>query len=258
MCCTRSVYSWDVVITKIAGKLFLDKRDDSEFGQFLFFLPFLILSVNIHKEGSLLDLLTVNETAADPPQEEGSSINSPRNLALEALFINHNFSQQVLRMVRHLFHAVFTQKEAIFIFYEYGRMVVDSDNWRCSQCMHRFISDYFQSLFLFLNRFLNIFPERGLLQVPRREPVRDRRGRGRGGVRRLPLPCLGPWQRPQARCPVRARRCFVWPERRDPVHEHQSSQRVGPTRESLDHSILVNRGQANVFMKSITDLRLQT
>jgi translation initiation factor 3 subunit D len=75
MCCTRSVYSWDVVITKIAGKLFLDKRDDSEF-----------------------DLLTVNETAADPPQEEGSSINSPRNLALEALFINHNFSQQVLRM----------------------------------------------------------------------------------------------------------------------------------------------------------------
>jgi hypothetical protein len=43
-------------------------------------------------------LLTVNETASEPPQEEGTSINSPRNLALEALFVNHNFSQQVLRM----------------------------------------------------------------------------------------------------------------------------------------------------------------
>ncbi len=43
------------------------------------------------------DLLTVSETAAEPPQDEGSSLNSPRNLALEATFINHNFSQQVLK-----------------------------------------------------------------------------------------------------------------------------------------------------------------
>ncbi|CAG0888523.1 unnamed protein product [Darwinula stevensoni] len=75
MCCTRSVYSWDVVIQKIGNKLFLDKRDDSEF-----------------------DLLTVSESSNEPPQDEGASINSPRSLALEALFINHNFSQQVLRM----------------------------------------------------------------------------------------------------------------------------------------------------------------
>lgn len=40
----------------------------------------------------------MNETAAEPPHEEGNSINSPRNLALEATFINHNFSQQVLKM----------------------------------------------------------------------------------------------------------------------------------------------------------------
>ena len=45
----------------------------------------------------MLDLLTVSETSNEPPQEEG--INSPRNLALEATFINHNFSQQVLKMV---------------------------------------------------------------------------------------------------------------------------------------------------------------
>ncbi|MCL4122621.1 UNVERIFIED_CONTAM: hypothetical protein GTU68_041988 [Idotea baltica] len=74
MCCSRSNYSWDVVVQKIAGKLFFDKRDDSEF-----------------------DLLTVNETSSEPPQEEGNSLNSPRNLSLEATFINHNFSQQVLK-----------------------------------------------------------------------------------------------------------------------------------------------------------------
>lgn len=33
MCCSRSSNSWDVVVQKIAGKLFFDKRDDSEFGK---------------------------------------------------------------------------------------------------------------------------------------------------------------------------------------------------------------------------------
>merc|ERR1711962_294956 len=74
MCCTRSAYSWDIVVQKIGGKVFLDKRDNTEF-----------------------DLLTVSETAAEPPQEEGTNLNSPRNLALEATFVNHNFSQQVLK-----------------------------------------------------------------------------------------------------------------------------------------------------------------
>ncbi|KAJ8036932.1 Eukaryotic translation initiation factor 3 subunit D [Holothuria leucospilota] len=77
MCCTRSVYSWDIIVQHVGGKLFFDKRDDSEF-----------------------DLLTVNETAKEPPQEEGNHINSPRNLALEATFINHNYSQQCLKMGR--------------------------------------------------------------------------------------------------------------------------------------------------------------
>jgi translation initiation factor 3 subunit D len=72
MCCTRSNYSWDIVIEKLGDKLFFDKRDNTEF-----------------------DLLTVNETSVEPPQDDGNSLNSPRNLALEATFINHNFSQQV-------------------------------------------------------------------------------------------------------------------------------------------------------------------
>ncbi|KAM4021754.1 eukaryotic translation initiation factor 3 subunit D [Anomaloglossus baeobatrachus] len=45
-----------------------------------------------------LDLLTVSETANEPPQDEVNSFNSPRNLAMEATYINHNFSQQCLQM----------------------------------------------------------------------------------------------------------------------------------------------------------------
>jgi len=74
MCASRSQYSWDIVVDKIGSKIFFDKRENTEF-----------------------DLLTVSETSGEPPQEEGSSTNSPRNLALEATFVNHNFSQQVLK-----------------------------------------------------------------------------------------------------------------------------------------------------------------
>ena len=73
MSCSRSVYSWDIIVQRVGDKLFFDKRDNSQF-----------------------DLLTVSETAVEPPQEEGASINSPSNLALEATFINQNLSQQVL------------------------------------------------------------------------------------------------------------------------------------------------------------------
>lgn len=43
-------------------------------------------------------MLTVSETAIHPPEEEtgANAINSPKNLSLEATYINHNFTQQVL------------------------------------------------------------------------------------------------------------------------------------------------------------------
>lgn len=47
MCAPRSVYGWDIVITKQNGTIFLDKRDDSHF-----------------------DLLTVNETAQEAVPED--------------------------------------------------------------------------------------------------------------------------------------------------------------------------------------------
>ena len=41
------------------------------------------------------DLLTVSEKAKEPPTDE-TGINAPTSLALEATYINHNFSQQML------------------------------------------------------------------------------------------------------------------------------------------------------------------
>ncbi|KAI4124532.1 MAG: hypothetical protein LQ338_004743 [Usnochroma carphineum] len=77
MCAPRSVYSWDIVITRSGNKIFLDKRD-----------------------GSSLDMVSVNENAADAPLEasEGNKdqINFPNALALEATFINHNFVNQTV------------------------------------------------------------------------------------------------------------------------------------------------------------------
>lgn len=72
MCAPRSVYSWDLVLERRGNKLFLDKR-----------------------EGSSLDMVTVNENAADAPLElsEGNkdTINAPQGLMLEATHINNAF-----------------------------------------------------------------------------------------------------------------------------------------------------------------------
>ncbi|KAL2866472.1 eukaryotic translation initiation factor 3 subunit D [Aspergillus lucknowensis] len=79
MCAPRSVYSWDLVIIHQGNKIYFDKR-----------------------EGASLDLVTVNENAADAPLElaessgKQESINTPSALALEATFINHNFALQTV------------------------------------------------------------------------------------------------------------------------------------------------------------------
>ncbi len=77
MCSPRSVYPWDIVIVRQGNKIFLDKRDNAA-----------------------LDMVTVNENAADAPLDasEGSkdTVNQPGALAEEATYINHNFANQVV------------------------------------------------------------------------------------------------------------------------------------------------------------------
>lgn len=73
MCTPRSVYSWDILVTRAAGRLFFDKRD-----------------------GSSLDMLTVAETSPEAIPEDKDNINGMQQLSLEATAINQNFSQQVI------------------------------------------------------------------------------------------------------------------------------------------------------------------
>ncbi|PHH74277.1 hypothetical protein CDD82_5018 [Ophiocordyceps australis] len=77
MCSPRSVYPWDIVIVHQGNKVFLDKRDNAT-----------------------LDMVTVNENAADAPLDAADggkdSINQPPALAEEATYINHNFANQVV------------------------------------------------------------------------------------------------------------------------------------------------------------------
>ncbi|KAF2739254.1 eukaryotic translation initiation factor 3 subunit D [Polyplosphaeria fusca] len=77
MCATKSVYSWDLVITKRHNKLFIDKRESSN-----------------------IDMVTVNENATDAPLDisEGNkdTMNSPGALMLEATHINNVFPLQVV------------------------------------------------------------------------------------------------------------------------------------------------------------------
>lgn len=77
MCAPRSVYSWDLVITRTGNKIFIDKRENAN-----------------------IDMVTVNENAADAPLEvsEGNkdSVNSPHMLSQEATHINNVFPLQVV------------------------------------------------------------------------------------------------------------------------------------------------------------------
>ena len=74
MCCARAQVPWDVKATRVGNKLFLDKRS-----------------------GSTIDLLTVNETARDPPNDDDpESINCATKLSIECSQINQNFSQHIL------------------------------------------------------------------------------------------------------------------------------------------------------------------
>lgn len=78
MVAPRAVQSWDIIVQRIDGKLFFDKRD-----------------------GSMADMITVNETSHDSPKDEKSLageelVNSFQNLAAEATRINENFIQTVV------------------------------------------------------------------------------------------------------------------------------------------------------------------
>lgn len=78
MCAPKSVYPWDLVITRRRNQVFIDKR-----------------------ENSTIDMVTVNENATDAPLEtsEGNKdvLNNPNALMMEATHINNVFPLQVVQ-----------------------------------------------------------------------------------------------------------------------------------------------------------------
>lgn len=95
MCTTRSVYPWDIVLTREGDKLFMDKREGGPFGK----CPTLgFQTVGMVLTSHEIDFPSVNENSSDPPLEnEKESLNSPAALSLEATYINQTFAFQVVR-----------------------------------------------------------------------------------------------------------------------------------------------------------------
>jgi translation initiation factor 3 subunit D len=76
MASTRSVYSWDISITKKGNNLVFDKRENSS-----------------------LDQLSVNENAMDTPTDDKESMNSSVALCMEATFVDRVFKNQSVNPV---------------------------------------------------------------------------------------------------------------------------------------------------------------
>jgi len=73
MCAARSVYGWDLIVTKRDGALVMDKRSEGNF-----------------------DLLTVSETAQAMIEDDKDNINGVHKLSEESTRCNFDYSQQVL------------------------------------------------------------------------------------------------------------------------------------------------------------------
>ncbi|KAH3765806.1 eukaryotic translation initiation factor 3 subunit 7 [Pelomyxa schiedti] len=81
MCCPRSAYPWDIIVTRVGNNLYFDKRPDS-----------------------ILDLVTVNETSSEYVSPEDRESGKQLSLAREATYVNHMYSQQVLNRADQVQH----------------------------------------------------------------------------------------------------------------------------------------------------------
>ncbi len=81
MTAPRSVYPWDIVVKKVGGKLFIDRRS-----------------------GSTLENVSNGETAPDPLQEDKENVNGIENVNAEATFVHQAFREQVLSSTKS--HAI--------------------------------------------------------------------------------------------------------------------------------------------------------
>jgi len=116
MCAARSNYSWDIVIRKKDGKIFLDKRADGNFDQ-----------------------LTVSETAQEAITDDPEDINGVPQLSAESTRVNSAFCQQVLSSDREA-HKLgepipfFGANDTDSVAYRYRRWNVDEKTQLIARC----------------------------------------------------------------------------------------------------------------------------
>ena len=118
------------------------------------------------RDGSQLDLLSVNETSQEPLPEAKEDINSAHSLSVEAAYINQNFSQQVL--IRDGNKVEFEEpnpfasegEEVASVAYRYRRWKLDKDVSLLARCeVHSVLDLRGNTQFLTLNALNEFDPK---------------------------------------------------------------------------------------------------
>lgn len=123
MCAARSNYSWDIVIRKKGGNIFLDKRADGNF-----------------------DLLTVSETAQEPIADDAEDINGVQQLSAEGTKVNRAFVEQALTLEKDALKVgepvpFFGEEETDSIAYKYRKWTVDEKTKLVCRCEYNGVSE---------------------------------------------------------------------------------------------------------------------
>lgn len=158
MCAPRSVYSWDILVQRVGTKLFLDKRDRSNF-----------------------DLLTVHETAQEPIPEEKENMNGVQQLSQEATVVNQNFSQQVLQTESAKFDFAepnpfaSPEDEVASVAYRYRKWKLDENTTLVARCELHAALEYKGSNLFCTVKALNEFDPK-ITGIDWRQKLENQRG----------------------------------------------------------------------------------
>ncbi|OUS46798.1 putative eukaryotic translation initiation factor [Ostreococcus tauri] len=123
MCAARSNYSWDILIRKKDGKMFLDKRNDGNF-----------------------DLLTVSETAQEAITDDPDDMNGVPQLSQEGTKVNRAFVEQSLNSEKDAVKVgepvpFFNEVETDSVAYKYRKWNVDEKTQLVCRCEYNGVSE---------------------------------------------------------------------------------------------------------------------
>ena len=123
MCAARSNYSWDIIVKKKDGKIYLDKRSDGNFDQ-----------------------LTVSETAQEPIADDEEDINGVQQLSVETTKVNRAFVEQALTTEKDSVKVgepvpFFGEEDNDSVAYKYRKWSVDENTELVCRCEFNGVSE---------------------------------------------------------------------------------------------------------------------